>query len=373
MSLSPSLNIAIVGAGLIGRLLAYQLSQQLFNISLYEANRLDSNTPANQLDAAAFTAAGMIAPISEAVEADLDSYHLGKTSLALWPNIVDQLNLNNTASISYQQTGSLVICHPQDRAELAHFCRQTQRLASTTGAVFSALNGRDIRQLEPDIGNGFEQGILLPDEAHIDNRALMSSLLQQSLKQGVQLIDNTSVEIDNNKVLAGNKTSSYDWVFDCRGIGAKRHMPELRGVRGELLRVHCPEVNFNRPIRLMHPRYQLYLVPKPGRQYVIGATQIESEDRSPMTVQSMLELCSAMYSINPAFAEARILEQNTNLRPALNDNKASVLVCDRHISINGLFRHGYLIAPAIVQSVIHWLEGRQCQHHKILFRTMEHA
>ncbi|EPJ54963.1 MAG: hypothetical protein OFPI_04970 [Osedax symbiont Rs2] len=372
MSLSASLNIAIVGAGLVGRLLAYQLSQHKLNISLYEANRLNSDTVDNQLDAAAFTAAGMIAPVSEALEADLDSYYLGKTSLQLWPSIVAELNLKNTATINYQQSGSLILCHPQDRAELAHFSRKTHKLASTTGAAFTTLIGKDIHQLEPDIGNGFEQGILLPDEAHIDNRALMSSLLQQCLKQGVLLIDDTLAEIDNNRVLANNKSSSYDWVFDCRGIGAKSHRPELRGVRGEVLRVHCPDVNFNRPIRLMHPRYQLYLVPKPGGQYVIGATQIESEDRSSVTVQSMLELCSAMYSINPAFAEARILEQNTNLRPALNDNKASILVCDRHVSINGLFRHGYLIAPAIVRSVIHWLEGRHCQHHKILFRSMEH-
>lgn len=372
MPLSPSLNIAIVGAGLVGRLLAYQLSQHKLKISLYEANRLNSHTPANQLNAAAFTAAGMIAPISEALEADLDCYYLGTTSLALWPKIVSELNLKSAAQIHYQQSGSLIISHPQDRAELQHFSRATQRLANTTGAAFTALNGSDIRHLEPDIGNGFEQGILLPDEAHIDNRALMASLLQQCLKQEVKLIDDTAVEIDNNWVLYGQNRHSYDWVFDCRGIGAKVHRSELRGVRGELLRVYCPEVNFNRPIRLMHPRYQLYLVPKPGQQFVIGATQIESEDRSAMTVQSMLELCSAMYSINPAFAEARILEQNTNLRPALNNNKASVLVCDRHISINGLFRHGYLVAPAIVRSVIHWLQGQQCQHHKILFSTLEH-
>ena len=373
MPLSSSLNIAIVGAGLVGRLLAYQLSQLNVKISLFEANPLNTHTEPSQLDAAAFTAAGMIAPISEALEADLHSYYLGRTSLALWPKIVSELNLANATSINYQHSGSLIICHPQDRAELQHFSRQVQKLATATGAVFTALNGDDIRQLEPDLPNSFEQGILLPEEAHIDNRALMSSLLQQCLRKGVKLIDNTVADIDNNQVLYQNQRHRYDWVFDCRGIGAKKHRTELRGVRGELLRVHCPDVNFNRPIRLMHPRYQLYLVPKPGRQYVIGATQIESEDRSPMTVQSMLELCSAMYSINPAFADARILEQNTNLRPALNDNRASVLICDRHVSINGLFRHGYLIAPAIVQSVIRWLEGQQCQHHKILFSTAEQS
>ena len=64
----------------------------------------------------------------------------------------------------------------------------------------------------------------------------------------------------------------------------------------------------------MHPRYKLYIVPKPHGRFIIGATELESEDRSPMSLQSLLELGSALYTLNPAFAEARILELDANLR-----------------------------------------------------------
>jgi len=138
-----------------------------------------------------------------------------------------------------------------------------------------------------------------------------------------------------------------------------------------VLRVQTKEIHLARPIRLMHPRYQLYLVPKPKHQFVIGATQIESEDQSPMSVQSMLELCSALYSINPAFSQARILEQNTNLRPALSDNNAKVFVAKQQLSINGLFRHGFLVAPAIIDSVVSWLEGKESPHQQHLFSFSE--
>jgi glycine oxidase len=123
-------------------------------------------------------------------------------------------------------------------------------------------------------------------------------------------------------------------------------------VRGEVLRVSTDEVNLQRPVRLLHPRYQLYIVPKPNQEFVIGATQIESEDRSPMSVQSALELNSALYTVNPAFAEARIIEMQSNLRPALNDNRPQIQYTDGIVKVNGLYRHGYLLAPVVVQHTL---------------------
>ena len=70
----------------------------------------------------------------------------------------------------------------------------------------------------------------------------------------------------------------------------------------------------------MHPRYPLYVVPRPGQRFVVGATELESEDRGPATLRSVLELGSALYSLHPALAEARVLHTATALRPALNDH-----------------------------------------------------
>ena len=132
-------------------------------------------------------------------------------------------------------------------------------------------------------------------------------------------------------------------------------------MRGEIIHVETPEVKLSRPVRLMHPRYKLYVVPKPNNQFVLGATEIESEDSSPVSVKSTLELCSALYTISPAFSEARILELDANLRPSLPDN----LPCIEHsqilsaegrtqdiVSINGLYRHGFLIAPALINQAL---------------------
>ena len=69
-------------------------------------------------------------------------------------------------------------------------------------------------------------------------------------------------------------------------------------------------------------------------------------------MRSALELLGAAYSVMPALAEARIERLDRNLRPALPDNAPSVAVAPGLIRINGLFRHGWLLAPALVETAL---------------------
>ncbi|HYP70028.1 MAG TPA: FAD-dependent oxidoreductase, partial [Variovorax sp.] len=141
------------------------------------------------------------------------------------------------------------------------------------------------------------------------------------------------------------------------GLGAKPQWRALRGVRGEVIRVHAPEVKLTRPTRLVHPRYPLYIAPKPGDVYVIGATEIEAEDMSPASVRSTLELLSAAYAVHSGFAEARIVEIATQCRPTLPDNLPDVQQPQpRVLQVNGLYRHGFMIAPAVLDIVLDLLE-----------------
>jgi len=158
---------------------------------------------------------------------------------------------------------------------------------------------------------------------------------------------------DQEKVLA------CDLAIDCRGVGARSNesyaeaepLADLRGVRGELFQLFAPDVHLTRPIRLMHPRYQLYIAPKGEGLYAVGATEIESEDVAPMTVRSSMELLSAAYSVHSGFAEANIRQHICQLRPAFSDNQPKIFIQQRLIQINGLYRHGYLIAPVVLKQL----------------------
>ena len=81
-----------------------------------------------------------------------------------------------------------------------------------------------------------------------------------------------------------------------------------------------PAARCARPLRLLHPRHRVYLVPRAGDIVVVGASEIESEDRSPVSLRSTVELLAAAHSVVPELAEARIVHSETNLRPALPDN-----------------------------------------------------
>ncbi|PZR41857.1 FAD-dependent oxidoreductase, partial [Paraburkholderia fungorum] len=144
---------------------------------------------------------------------------------------------------------------------------------------------------------------------------------------------------------------------------AEAVLPTLRGIRGEVARVHAPGIKLTRPVRLLHPRYPLYIAPKQDDLYVIGATEVEGEDMSPVSVRSALELLSAAFSVHPGFGEARILELNSQCRPTLPDHRPALLWDGAQtLRVNGLYRHGYMIVPEVADEAVRFaaalLDGR---------------
>lgn len=344
------LKIVIAGAGLLGRLFAWRLLKLGHRVSVYEKHAH------NQEKSAAWTAAAMISPMSEVVISERSIYDLGIRSMTLWEQWLRDIP---EARALYNKRGSIVLAHQQDETELQQFYQELHyHLGKDNNARW--LNHRELSEFEFDLSPGFERALYLPDEAHLDNRELLA-LLTTEIEKKAPIYWQRELSLSPWLNSAGEALEDFDLLLDCRGLGAHDSNARLRGVRGEVLHVQTSEVKLNRPIRLMHPRYKLYVVPKPKQRYIIGATELESSDNSPISVQSALELCSALYTINPAFAEARILEMDANLRPALRDNLPSVEEAEinyasgksgKLISVNGLYRHGYLIAPALVDQVI---------------------
>ncbi|MBB1345498.1 FAD-dependent oxidoreductase [Pseudoalteromonas sp. SG45-2] len=330
-------NIAVVGFGLAGRLAALELSK-LHHVTVFEAD--DEQTP----NSAGKVAAAMLAPLAESVLCEADLALMGLDSMKRWPEIVSELE----GDVFFQQQGTLVVAHQQDKGDLQSF---TQRIKPIAGHSAQALNAQQIAQLEPELANRFNQGLFLPCEGQIDNQAFYKASFTMLNKRKVKCVFNQRVTIKNGEI----NNRPFDYIIDCRGLGAKSDKP-LRGVRGEVARLYAPEVNLTRPVRLMHPRYPIYIAPKPNHEYVIGATEIESQDSGAATVRSTLELLSAAYTVHSGFAEARLLNIQTGLRPAFSDNRPEVSQVGNVISINGLYRHGYMLAPALVAQAVSRIE-----------------
>ncbi|HNE59343.1 MAG TPA: FAD-dependent oxidoreductase [Ottowia sp.] len=378
----PALSIGIAGAGLLGRLLAWQLSRRGHRVSVFDSAAGPQPVARSQAGdpyvptAAGFTAAGMLSPLSELDNAEPAVAHMGFRSLALWPGILAAL----PGAPELVVRGSLLLAH---RADLGTARRMLDRLHVATAtpewrhlqlpAVEQPLSPAELRTLEPAI-QGPAHAWLLPGEGHIDTVATMIALHAGASgvdwHWGVPVRALQGGDAGGTLLLADGRALAFDAVVDVRGAGARPELP-VRGVRGEVVWLDCPGHGLTRPARLLHPRHFVYMVPRSSRDVVVGASEIESEDRSPVSLRTAVELMAAAHSVLPGLAEARILKLDVNLRPALPDNNPLIEHAGRLLRINGLFRHGWLLAPALVERALAeapWLDtalasdGRPSRH-----------
>lgn len=341
---APS-HIAILGAGLMGRLLALELAREGHRVEVFEAKSADAD------GAAARVAAAMLAPLAESAITEPGVVRMGQYALTRWPELIAQLN----APVFFQQNGTLVVWHRQDTADANRLCGlfEKNRRINPSLPALQTLSAPALAEAEPALQGRFNQGVYLPGEGQLDNRQLLAALESTLTQLGVQWHWHTPRETTD---FAPGTAGQPDLVLDCRGLGARTQWSALRGIRGEVVRVHAPEVTLQRPTRLVHPRYPLYIAPKQEHVFVIGATEIESDDMGPASVRSVMELLSALYTVHSGFAEARILEIATQCRPTLPDNLPALRwLGERVLQVNGLYRHGFMISPAMLDITLQLL------------------
>ena len=303
---------SVIGAGVAGLAVASELVSRGAKVQVF-----DPGGPPGP-HGCSWWAGGMLAPWCEYENAEEPVLRLGQEAINWWAD-----------RTPVKRCGTLVVASGRDLPDLRRFARRTEG--------FEDVDRAKIAELEPDLAT-YGKGLFFSEEAHLDPRKALQDLYRGLQDQGVEF----------HKKLAPAQLKN---AIDCRGLHAREILHDLRGVKGEMLVVRCPDVSLNRPVRLLHPRMPLYIVPRGDGVYMLGATMIESEDSSRITARSMLELLSAAYALNPAFGEAEVLEIGVDLRPAFPDNLPRIRRLGHTIYANGLFRHGYLLAPALARGV----------------------
>lgn len=322
-----SLTITVVGAGIFGLWQAFELARRGHDVILREA------APEAESGGSSRFAGAMLAPYCEAEAAPEVVKRLGLEGLALWKAAFGHVT----------QNGSLVVAAARDMGELRRFARMTEG--------HQGVGQAEIAALEPDLAGRFGAGLLFPTEAHVSTRVALAALRAELRRLGARLIFGEAVA---DPVWMAAPSGGV--LIDCRGIAARDELPALRGVRGEMAVVRAADVHLQRPVRLLHPRFPLYIVPWGEDRYMIGATVIEREDFGAVTLRSALDLLGAAYAVHPAFGEAEILELSAGVRPAFPDNVPRIVVKGRRLLVNGAFRHGYLMAPALARIAADLLE-----------------
>ncbi len=356
------MKIAVVGAGIMGRLLALSLTERGHEVSLYDQGNAYSVN-------CSMVAAGLLAPITELDKSPDIIRILGEAALQQhWPTLLNKLS----KEIYFRQTGSLVIAHPNDQQEWRRFSnRIDKRLPSSVAqknSFYTTFTQTELAAFEPALSK-FHQAHYFPSEAHIDNQQVMAAILNEFLmRKGYYYPQITIKNTQPKTLILANQQLSFDLVCDCRGVGAQAIFPDLHAIRGELICLHAPEVKLTRPVRFLHPRYSLYIVPRENDLYLVGASEIASADVSQITVRTALELLTAVYYLHPGFSEATIVKTMTQCRPTLTNYLPAIKYTDGFVAVNGLYRHGFLIAPTLVNEVMHWIsDGKNVLNHPELW------
>ncbi|WP_299869320.1 FAD-dependent oxidoreductase [uncultured Roseobacter sp.] len=311
-------DVTVIGAGVAGLCVARALLDRGAYVVLVD--RHAENGP----HACSWWAGGMLAPFCEGESAEEPVVRLGAEAADWWALRTDAV----------ARRGSLVVSPARDRADLARFARRTR--------AHRAVTAGEIATLEPDLGERFAQGLFFESEAHLAPRAALAQLREGVIADGAVFRQEGADPAHH---------AQRGLTIDCRGYQARTDLPDLRGVKGEMLILSCPEVTLHRPIRMLHPRVPLYIVPRGDGIFMLGATMIEGRAGGHVTARSLLELLSAAYALNPAFGEAEVLEIGVDSRPAFPDNLPRIRRDGQLIRANGLFRHGFLLAPAMARMV----------------------
>ncbi len=310
------MKIAVIGAGVMGLTAAHACALRGAEVHLYERRPQIGR-------GCSWYAGGMLALWCEMESAEPLIGELGLESLVYWrthfPHVVEK--------------GSLVVAPPRDVSELKRFAHRTSH--------YEWIAREKMAELEPDLASRFETALFFGEEAHLDPRVTLD-LLKAKLVNDFGAV----FHIDT---LLSPEDAEGEVVLDCRGYEARDAIPDLRGVKGEMLILRTTEVSLSRPVRLLHPRIPVYIVPRADHHFMVGATMIESGDRTRFSARSMVELLNAAYAVHPAFGEAEIVEMGTDVRPAFKDNLPRIRRDGHILRLNGLYRHGYLGAPALAR------------------------
>jgi glycine oxidase len=308
----------IKGAGVAGLAVAHELVSAGFTVDIVET------APAIGAGAS-WLAGGMLAPLCERESADARVLEEGRIAADWWDAAVPG---------EVVRRGTLVVAQPRDVGELARFASRT--------SGYEWLNEDGIADLEPALSGRFRKGLFFRGEAHLDPRRALQSLQRALQSRGVRFHFGASGDFP---------AGGAEHVIDCTGSGAIGRLNQLRGVRGEMLHLESGEVTLSRPVRLLHPRHPIYVVPRERGRFMVGATMIDSDMDRPPTARSLMELLNAAYALHPAFGEAILIETGAGVRPAFPDNFPRVAEVGRVLHVNGLYRHGFLLAPAMARRV----------------------
>jgi glycine oxidase len=336
-------DVIVVGAGLIGLGIAYELAKRGAAVTVY-----DRDEPAR---AASWAGAGMLAPFSEATP-DEAMLALCRDSLALYPEYVAELRERTGVDARFRRDGTLHVA--LDRAQLAELAAHAETFRANGGEV-SMLDRSDVLAREPVLAKDLAGALFVANEAQVDNRRLGRALLAACESLGVRFErgEELALECDARRVRGVRTAYGFAtaatvinaagaWAGELHGVPDHARVP-VRPVAGEMLALAVPRDAVRALVWLGHR----YLVPRGDGRLLVGATVEARGFDARVTAAGMHDLLDAALAVAPALASFAVVETWAGLRPGSHDGRPylGATSLGGYVVAGGHFRNGILLAP----------------------------
>lgn len=347
-----SFDVAIVGGGIIGGSIAFELARHNLRVILLDRGQVGRE--------ASWAAAGMLAPAPDSPDAVL-LVPLARASLDLYPEFIATVEDASGRPTGYRRDGTLEIFFaPAGEKERDQMVAEHRRL----GLASEAISLEDAHRREPGLGPGARAAAWMPYEATVDPRALTEAVFHAAAKQGVEIrqgAEVTSVALESGRaagviaagtkfpaarviVAAGCYSAGIDWLA--------RYAP-TRPVRGQMLALRPAGAPPGRVLRSEHG----YVVPRDDGRVVAGSTLENAGFEKLVTSSGLLQILAAAVELAPALAEAEVLEAWAGLRPDTPDHLPVLGPTDVEglLIATGHYRNGILLAPITARLIREWV------------------
>lgn len=335
-------DVAIVGAGLVGLSVAYELAKRGATVTVY-----DREEPAR---AASWAGAGMLAPFSETTDAELLAF--GRRALAAYPGFVAELHAATGIDARLRCDGTLHVA--RDEADLARLGVHAASVAAGGGDAV-LLERSEVLAREPFLAKHVAGGLFVANEGQIDNRRLGRALVAAARARGVRVerVAELALVCDARRVRGVRTPRGFAaastvvnaagaWAGCLAGVPADARVA-VRPVAGEMLAIAVPAGAVHALLRLGHR----YLVPRDDARLLVGATVVERGFDARVTAGGLHDLLDAALAIAPALASFAVVETWAGLRPATADGRPYIgaTACEGYLVASGHYRNGILLAP----------------------------
>jgi thiazole synthase len=321
-------DIVIVGGGVMGLAIAIELKLRGAGVCIISRDVRAAATQA---------AAGMLAPDAEQIPAG-SMRQLCVRSRNLYPEWTSKLEQMTGINPGYWASGIITPLYQEGQP--------------VEGRTW--LDKQTIHQYQSGLGADVVGGWWYPEDAQVDNRALLRALLAAAASLGVDIKEGVRVAgiQQQQGQVVGVQTSvgmiqGGHYVLAAGAWGNEIFPIPVKPRKGQMLSVTVPESLPELPLNRVLFGEEVYIVPRRERQIIIGAT---SEDvgftphNTPQGMQSLLQRAIRLY---PELENYPISEFWWGFRPATPDELPilGTSPCENLSFATGHYRNGILLAP----------------------------